>query len=199
MKNLILLLFCLTSSIFADAQIKATKKIDEFTGQMTISSPSDWIQKKEIGKTKAQQKQIDALGDKILLGLTYSLKKDSDSPVYFLTSIVQNEGLECLSQHTGKILLLFENETLEVSQISDTDCTNGFKAANYLLVSRDVLEKSQSEADWTELTNAYLEVFLSQELKKIRIYGTNGFLDFEIDQEYKYVLASYLEAINSEK
>jgi len=155
MKPLTLLLFLFP--LFCTAQYIGVNEIDEFTGAKKIQV--NCITGKRWG-------QSDSISDSMFnpVFLTGQYIKPKDTPgFYFLTFSIQNNVGVCLSEHTGKTILLFEDKsTLELKQISETDCDRVNLLGKY------------------EISLSDIEKLSTNTLKKFRIYTTEGYKDYEV-------------------
>lgn len=163
----VILLF-LSMSIFS--QTLDYNKVDDFTGTHII-------------KTKGWKGQIPKKADRLdqnshlYISMSYIKTKENDE--YFaLTVFLFNVGdMGCFSEYDGKAMLLLESgETLTFKQNSDTNCDTNFYSVDYLMLS----EEQSSLSNWREAIAENFEVLASSKVKKIRVYATKGYKDFEI-------------------
>lgn len=167
------------------SQSIAEDEIDEFTGIRKI------ITKPWEGNSPKKSDRIDYDGD-MYCQMKYYQQKDS-TELYFITFYLWTDvDFGCLSKHQGKAIILFENgNTMDIAQSSDTNCKRGLYHASYYLVSRD---QTKSEV-WRDIMLENLEVLKSQPIKAIRVYGSEGYHDFQVRIEKRNIIADHANLI----
>jgi hypothetical protein len=96
-----------------------------------------------------------------------------DSLIYFYIFTYRFSG-SCLSELEGRASIdLTDGTTIDCVQKSKTDCSEN-PGAIYLAVSRNIYEKSGAMGVLKKSYDKLSEV----PVKKIRVYGTDGYLDY---------------------
>jgi hypothetical protein len=151
-------LFLFFSGIVFSQQL-AVSKIDEFTKKEVI----------QVNASKgAHWKTTDNIAKGFFNNIFLSLNKSHTTN--FLTLDINIGTAICVSNNDGKIITLLEDDsTLELLQVSKIDC-NSRVAVRYFLSDLD-LEKLKTTV-----------------IKKIRLYTTEGFFDFEIKENKKEII-----------
>lgn len=157
-----LLLLFLMASTSGYSQYVAVNTIDEFTGdrkiQVNCMTGNHWGESDKVTK---------GLFNHVYLTAQYIQSKNSDIGIKFFTLNIKNQTSgTCLSKENGKSIFLFEDKsTLECKQISETTCKSADLLANYAIDSEE------------------LSILITKKLQKIRIYTTDGYVDYEIKPE----------------
>jgi len=99
-----------------------------------------------------------------------------------------------MSKYDGKAIILFEGgETLELAQISDTDCGDSVNAI-YLIVPRKDFEADDLEA-FNVSQNQSLKMIQEKKILKIRINGTEFYKDLELRPEVTDIFQKMIKEI----
>lgn len=165
-------------------------KIDDFTGVRSISTKS--MTGKYFKKTdfvdKANQVSFSTIYSKVKTGNEYWY-------LYFMFSFLVDSPFGCLSEYDGKIILLLANDsTLTLDQVSKTSCNNYVNGAYYSI---------RASANETDLImhqgriNELFEELSNVEIKKMRVYGTEGSHDFEFKDEKRNIVSLHIKFIKS--
>ena len=105
-------------------------------------------------------------------------RKENGTEIYYLNFMVFAD-LGCMSKYDGKATILFEDgETLELTQISDTDCS-GTANATYLIIPRNIYEEGDLDTI-SIVQNQSLKKLENKNISKIRINGTKFYKDLEL-------------------
>lgn len=191
MKKYVLLLLSITNFTFSfSQQIKVeVNQIDDFSGSRIIRTENP------INKTFIKMSDyIDK--DKVLLFYLSYFKTKEGRENYTINMIVNSTSIQCLSEYEGKCIILFDNgETMEISQISDTDCGQYRTRAIYVLAKRDEIENN----DFNQISLNNLEKLKNNLIRKIRVYGTNRYIDCELKENKKDIFIQHINAINEAK
>lgn len=179
-----ILFILFTTSVFGqNITFETSKKLDEFTKALTISvSPKEErLIRKKVEKSDMS---LTALQDQYSLPSIVRLifrRDDNGSEVYYLNFKLYTD-LGCMSKYDGKAIILFEGgETLELAQISDTDCGDSVNAI-FLIVPRKDFEADDLEA-FKVSQNQSLKMIQEKKILKIRINGTEFYKDLELRPE----------------
>ena len=167
MRYLILLLL----SIQVHSQIIGINGTDEFTGDKII-------------KVNCATGKFWDLSDRITKGIfspvyvSCRYTKTKDGEEFYSTTLAaqfSDEQIRCVSQIGGKAIFLFDDTTtLEVKQISDSNCHNAKLEATYNLSYQDLVLLSEKT------------------IKKLRIYFSEYHIDYEVrDKRMKALLDHY--------
>jgi len=165
----ILLLFI---PLFCAGQ-KVTIETDDFTGATTVIANPYKGNKFKLSDNVAVEGSL-------LFTPSYHLSKDGGQAFAItITATPQQIISGCLSQSTGKIILLLEDKsTIECVQFSETVCRTNILGATYLPTPR---------RDLLDLCIGNFLILNYQKITKVRIYTTETYYDFEIknsDQEF---------------
>lgn len=159
--------------LFCFSQHLVKNDIDEFTGdhhiQVNCYEGERWVQGDRINK---------GFGKYIFLTGQY-IKDKEGQELYFLTLNIQSlpQG-SCLSQYDGKIIWLFSDKTtLELPQISETDCEYTSINGKY------------------KLTPEQLEILKTKQPDKLRVYTTKGYMDYELKEDKKELINKTFEVL----
>lgn len=186
MKKLILITLGIFLFNLANSQeIKIAKnEVDEFDGSRTIGTEY------KTGKFFKLQDYIDVDGTLLIAAYYYKTKEGNE--IYNFSIITRAKYLGCLSEYDGKCILLFENgETLELTQISDTNCGD-FLSAIYVFYSRDQI----NDPALRDIALKNYEKISTTPVKKIRIYGTESTKDYTLKDDKKDIIIKHFKAIN---
>jgi hypothetical protein len=182
MKSFFLILSFCIAPIFLNAQnisFETTKKLDEFTKSLNVSVFP--MEERLVGKkVKKTTLTLTEPGDRTAATTTRMsfTSKENGAEIYFLNFMVFAD-LGCMSKYDGKATILFEDgETLELTQISDTDCSDTANAT-YLIVPRNVYEEGNMES-FNIVQNQSLKMLENKNVSKIRITGTKFFKNIEL-------------------
>ena len=181
------LLICFSTSLFS--QVKLFRKTkDDFTGGLTIST-SPYKKKFPKKKDRIDKQQL------LNFSLAYMQPKAQDKGLYYVFVIFNaNMDVGCFSEYDGKLMFLLSNGTvIECIQKSDTDCSD-MPNGTFALFDEDV----KTYAEMVGYTNENIELLLNNDIKKIRIYSTNGYYDFEMKDENKDIFKQHYEVIQNE-
>lgn len=159
--------------LFCFSQHLVKNDIDEFTGdrrvQVNCYEGDRWATSDRITK---------GFGNYVYLTGQY-IKDKEGNELYFLTLNIHNlpQG-SCLSQYDGKIIWLFNDKsTLELPQISETDCEYTSINGKY------------------KLTLEQVETLKTKQSDKLRVYTTKGYLDFELKDDKKELMQKTFETL----
>lgn len=159
MKKIIFLLFI----NFGFSQHIVKNEIDEFTKnnviQVNCSKKTKWATSDNVTKG-------------IFKYLFFSLNnyKNDTTSVNTFNIDISTGSLLCFSKSNGIIIFLFDDEsTLELNQTSKLDCE-----------TRQVVKYS--------INNNDLIILKTKRLSKIRIYTTDGYLNFEIKENKQQII-----------
>lgn len=191
MKKLIvftLLIFIFNLATSQEIKIRINE-VDEFNGTRTIAtSPS-------TGNDFKLDDFIDVDGT-LIINAFYSKDKEGNGGYFINLLTTRNKPLGCLSEHDGKCILLFDNgETLELTQISSTNCDRTYVYATYDFYSRDQI----SDPAINDIVLKNYEKIRTTPVKKIRIYGTESIADFTLKDDKKDILIKHFRVINESK
>lgn len=155
MKYLFLFFSC---AVFS--QNVALNKEDEFTKtniiQVNCAKKPIWTVSDNINKE---------FGSNIFLSLSNYKYKDESKNYSTLNFDIALGFTFCLSNYEGKTILLFEDQsTLTLIQTSRLDCSTRISAKYYI-------------------TDADIAVLMNKNLSKIRIYTSDGYIDFEVKEK----------------
>lgn len=118
------------------SQAVENDKIDDFDGTRSINT-------KPMEGEHYKKKDFIDTSNETLAYLLYT--KDKGGLEIFAISFlfVGATDFGCLSEHAGKAVILFENDsTLEISQFSQTDCSASPYTASYALLSKEERAKT---------------------------------------------------------
>jgi hypothetical protein len=187
MKSIIVSILLSALCINAYSQKIDRNENDEFTGTRIITT--------QYGQDKSPR-----AADKIATEHSVYTKamyfKDESSEIYvinmfFITTI----DFGCLSKYDGKMMLLFDDgSTMTLTQTTDTDCSDN-PSPGYLIVS----DEESKQTDWKETQKSNLKKIISSPVKKIRIYGSEGYYDYELLPDKKTIFSQHLKAIEDAK
>jgi hypothetical protein len=115
-------------------------------------------------------------GFSILFNVMYSKGKDNEE-IYLLTLIIfEKVAFGCLSEYDGKIMLLFENDSImTLKQLSKTNCSSSVLTANYIPLSKD----QAKDPLWKDILQSNIQALAENKIKKIRVYGSEGIMTFK--------------------
>ena len=132
---------------------------------------------KKVKKTTLTLTPPDDRTSYVTTSMLFSRREDG-SEIYYLSFAVSDD-LGCMSKYDGKATILFEDgETLELTQISDTNCSD-FARSTYLIIPRKIYEDGDMEI-FNTVQNQSLKMLENKNISKIRINGTKYFKDLEI-------------------
>lgn len=180
----IIILMLLCSSVYAQSIL--SDKVDEFSKKRNIQT------KPYEGKVWKKSDFIDHK-NQVLVSMIFSTGDDVDLWIMSF-SMLTTADFGCLSEYNGKVIFLFDNDsTMEAYQVSNTDCSNsdGY-SASYAMVSREELKNG---ATLPTLLTENLEKLRRNAIKKIRVYGSKGYIDFTIKPEKRGVLTTHINLI----
>ena len=99
----------------------------------------------------------------------------------------------CLSEYDGKVILLLENDsTITLDQVTKTDCGNSGLACYSIRPPNNetsILLYSQISELFEELANV--------KVKKMRVFGTERNYDFELKDEKRDIISLHIKLIKS--
>lgn len=148
-------------------------EVDEFEGstKLLVSRMENWV--------------YDKVNEN---GLGFDIALGSIDDLYLLYYYGAHS---CLKQGESKISLLLENgEVVELGYYGDIDCKSTVRKARFIFVSPTHLNSSLSIDDLVDLQEPNIEKILSSPVKKVRIYTTEGYSEYQT-----YDVKSYLENI----
>lgn len=175
MKKILFLLFI---SISAFGQRIAQNHIDEFTDAKIIK-----VDASEGKKWKTTDNVATGFFNNIFLSTRFV---GSDINSIILNVNIQIGQTVCLSEYEGMaILLLKDNSKITLKQVSRVDC-------NSSVDGKYILGESFAE----QLEN--LKILEKINLSKIRIYTTNGYLDFEIKDKKQEIIKNHFKILHNE-
>lgn len=192
MKNFIAGLFLFFVSVPVFSQVEFTKKFDEFTGNTTISTKPISLYKEILNRNG----KLIRTEPKLSLSITIYDSQENEKPIWYLDASFRGD-LGCLSKYSGKLMLLFDDgKTLELHQISDTDCSSSIPSARYLFLTKTLYESLEGNIEllYNE-QEKYLDLFKEKSLKKIRIYGSKYYGDVEVNEELRYILVDKISTL----
>lgn len=182
----ILLVIILFSTYLTSQNIRIEyDENDDFNGNRTIETAyqfKKWPKKSDFIDTN----------NELVFSLKYIKSPTIEKPAYLLNFIINSSvDLGCLSEYEGKIILLLENGLqIECFQISKTSCSN-YPSASYVFdFRRDV-----NLYDAAVSSSVYLKEIQKSPLKKIRIFATNGYKDYEIKSDKRNIITEHYNAI----
>jgi hypothetical protein len=190
MRKLLLLLPLLLLTSLSYSQVEFTNEKDEFTGSMIIKTAF------YPGVKKFKDKFIDE--DQKLIVKFFFLVTEGDSKEqgkYFLDAQV-NRDLGCLSSRESTMLLLFEDgEKLELTYVGDADCGDS-TSGSFVFISKEEYETENFEYEDLYLSQeSYIEELISKPISKIRVYGTESYMDVEVAEKNKFLIADHIKTI----
>ncbi|MFZ2905294.1 MAG: hypothetical protein WAZ98_03725 [Cyclobacteriaceae bacterium] len=187
MKPLLAFIFLLPSLVNY-AQVIDKDQKDDFTKTRIVTT------KQFSGSTLRKDDYIDT-NNSLVISAVYS-KDDKGAILYAINIGIVVKGINygCLSEYNGKMIILLENDsTIEAKQFSTTNCDSNYLPAQYLPLS----EADHNNPVWSELVLENIELLSSKKVKKIRVYATEGYNDFELKPEKQDVLIRHLTLIKS--
>lgn len=189
MKKLILItlgIFLFNLSNAQEIRI-AENEIDEFDGTRKIGTEYN------AGKYLKLKDYIDVDGTLLIAAYYYKTKEGNE--MYSISIVTKAKYLGCLSEYDGKCILLFEDgETLELAQISETQCGD-FLYAIYEFYSRDQI----NDPALRDIALKNYEKISTTLVKKLRIFGTESTEDYTLKDDKKDIIIRHLKAINELK
>ena len=91
-------------------------------------------------------------------------------------------------------MLLFENDsTMTLKQLSKTDCSSSVLAANYIPLD----EEQAKDPLWKDLLESNVKILAENKVKKLRVYGSEGYYDFEIKDDKRDIIIQHLKSIQT--
>jgi hypothetical protein len=193
MKKLVIIIFLVYSNqLFSQVKYKISK--DEFTNDLNITTDYIPIEKETLnlkGKPLTVNLKLD-------ISIQYYLTETNEAPIWSLNLRYRGD-LGCLSKNVGKTLLLFDDgSTLELHQVSNTDCDSKIMSGRYLFISKELFETLKVDRNIIFSTQEkYIEKILNTPLKKVRIYGTKFYADIDIEEPYKFILVDKINTITN--
>jgi hypothetical protein len=186
MKRLLTLILTVISMTAISQEIDKYET-DEFTGAKIITTKS--FSGKSVKKTDFIDSDLD-----ILLSISYRKAKDADEIYLISLNILTNKKFGCLSEHKGKMMILFEDDsTMTLKQISKTNCNSSQLSANYLPLSDD----QSKETIWRDILLENVTKLSKSRLKKIRIYGTEGYYDYTIKEDKRDIIIHHFNSLQT--
>lgn len=180
----ILFIFCNLTAI--SQQINKDEK-DDFTGARNITT------KPFAGNTWKKEDFIDNKFN-VLFNVTYLKQKDTEGLYLFSLNLLTTVKFGCLSEYEGKIMLLFENDSnMTLKQFSKTDCSSDILTANYIPLD----ELQAKDPIWKDLLESNVKILAENKIKKLRIYGSEGYFDFEIKEDKRDIIMQHLSSIRT--
>jgi hypothetical protein len=182
MKKILLIISFLFFTSYIKGQnitFETTSKLDEFTKSLNVSvfPMEERLVGKKVKKTTLTLTPPDDRTSYVTTSMSFSRREDG-SEIYYLSFTVSDD-LGCMSKYDGKATILFEDgETLELTQISDTNCSD-FARSTYLIIPRKIYEDGDMEI-FNTVQNQSLKMLENKNISKIRINGTKYFKDLEI-------------------
>lgn len=86
----------------------------------------------------------------------------------------------CLIQGESKISLLLENqEVIELGYYGDVDCNSKFRKKRFLFAGSQYLKNSIAISEIISIQNKSISEILSSPVKKVRIYSSEGYQEYE--------------------
>jgi hypothetical protein len=154
------------------AQYVDKNEIDEFTGNRVIKV--NCMTGKRWGTSDVITK---GLLNYVYLTSNFVKPKDlAPQTFYFTLGIKSLSAGTCLSPNNGKAIWLFEDKsTLEVNQTSGADCNSGNLLAQYTITQEQIDKLSTGK------------------LSKLRVYTSEGYVDYEIRDDKKEILRKTFE------
>jgi len=164
MKKTLILLLLLTS-YNSKSQTKTVDEIDKFTKeriiQVNVSNSKNWRQNDNISE---------GIFNNIFLNF-----KMVDGSFYLQFGVQCNDVLSCINENSKTILLLDGNETIELTNKSNNDCS-------YTLVSGRY-----------GITLADLKKLTEKNLQEFRIYYSEGYRDYKVTSNRKDIIKKAAE------
>lgn len=177
------LLFLLLYPFMLFSQNIESNKIDEFTGDYTVmTSP-------QKGK---RFKFSDAIStdNNIFLFTGYTLSKKTNYEMYIINiSMRIDNNMTCLSKGDKMILLLEDESKIECINFNQTDCSGTIVNGTY---------GTTPDANLPAIMPGNFYLLSLKKIKKIRIYTSDSYRDFEIKEEEKEWVRNHFEIIYSE-
>lgn len=186
MRLILTMLLTIITVAAISQQIDKDEK-DDFTGTRRITT------KPFAGST---WKKTDFIDNKfnVLFNAGYSKGKDNEGVYLLSLNIITTVKFGCLSEYKGKIMLLFENDsTMTLKQLSKTDCSSSVLAANYIPLD----EEQAKDPLWKDLLESNVKILAENKVKKLRVYGSEGYYDFEIKDDKRDIIIQHLKSIQT--
>jgi hypothetical protein len=186
MKKIFLIISFLLFTSYIKGQnitFETTSKLDEFTKSLNVSvfPMEERLVGKKVKKTTLTLTPPEDRTSYVTTSMSFSRREDG-TEIYYLSFTVSDD-LGCMSKYDGKATILFEDgETLELTQISDTNCSD-FARSTYLIIPRKIFEEGDLESI-SIVQNQSLKMLENKNVSKVRINGTKYYKDLEIRPGY---------------
>ncbi len=211
-----ILLFTTTTAISQSIEVN---RMDDFTGTHVIRTQMYELMEKAGGLLSEGIDGVDDMFDldniidkdtldhgivfqhRMHTSMVYNKNKAGEE-VFFINISLSMKGIDigCLSEYDGQMMLLTkDDEVLRLAQYTDTDCggtsrySNDYKAA-YILVDREHLHADNV----IQMMRANFNKIMNKKIKRIRIYATNGYYDFNVKKDKQSILMQHANSIYNE-
>ena len=170
----------------------AKDDVDEFTKDRIIITSPYW------DGVSSQEFDIISTEDAIWFSMSYLENENGGIPAFNLT-IKSDKRFGCFSQYDGKMVLLLEDSsTINMIQSSKTDCgSQVYNSSIYSVQYAFDGYKDLSTQDYRSKMSNYISTIFRIKVKKIRIYGSEGYMDYQLKPDKMYVFRSHIESIEN--
>ena len=176
MRTILFLLFFFTLNAWS--QRISVNEIDEFTNTKKIKSDAS------AGKKWKQSDDV-AEGLFNILFISSEYHENSEHSFLIITLDFQVTGLICLADNSEAILLLENKETISIKNTANTNCEHNRIFGRYSFSK----EKTAQIDLLTKLSQNPID--------KIRIYTTEGYLNFTIKKDKKEIIQNHFELLKA--
>lgn len=178
--------------------LETTKKEDEFTKtiSITVVPKEEMLVGRKVVKETMYLEALKTLPELSAKAWMIYNKQDNGTEIFWI-KFYKIVDLGCMSKHDGKAIILFEDgETLELTQVSETDCGD-IVNATYLITPREVLKADNIE-EFINSQNKSLAILAEKKVSKIRLEGSKYYKDLEIRPEVKDIFQKMVSEIQAQ-
>jgi len=195
----LLLGLLLTNPLNSFSQVITQNEVDAFTGRTIIT-----VDVTDRGLTRERSSNYidDSRTGRILPRVRYVKFEDDEEAVLLTLNVRRLPG--CLSQHSSSIIILLEGgETVQLGQITSTECRESAKSASFVLGmdNPSLLDDRRERFDERIILDGgfYLSNYLSDKaITAIRVIGSEGYLNYDISENNQMIIAEMIQLLLDE-
>lgn len=169
-------------------QVILVNKVDDFTGDWHVfTSPKE-------GRSIRSTDYVD-IDKEMMFSMAY-IKPKTGILTYGIGLILRGRDIGCLVKGTGKIILLFDNDsTVELMQASDTECGGAYNSYSSIFIFASKSDLDGNSNEYTVEDN--YRTASKNMIKKIRVEASKGYSDYTLLPEKRSVMIKHSNLIDS--